>query len=166
MDFFRRTAQILHEDHLQTIALIEALEDMLGRAGRTVPDTSDPRVRTTLEKAVAEIGREVSDHFAFEEDELFTRLAEAGDADIGNHLREEHAAILPLGESVASAAAVALREGFDAARWQEFRSGAAELVERMMAHIQKEEMALLPMVEDLLDPETDMRLSEAYSALR
>jgi hypothetical protein len=32
----------------------------------------------------------------------------------------------------------------------------------MLAHIQKEEMALLPVLDDLLDAETDLELSTAY----
>jgi hemerythrin-like domain-containing protein len=39
-----------------------------------------------------------------------------------------------------------------------------ELVERQVSHIQKEEMALLPMLSDLLDDETDRRLASEYTA--
>ncbi len=166
MDFSRRTAAMLHDDHMQTVALVEAIEDMLANAGRGMPDTTDAQVRAILTRAAREIDHEVRHHFTFEEQELFTRLAEAGDVEIGDHLREEHAAILPLGLSVAASAAGALEAGFDAAGWKAFRAEAAELAERMMVHIQKEEMALLPIVEDLLDPETDMELSTAYSAAR
>ena len=40
---------------------------------------------------------------------------------------------------------------------------ASELVERQVAHIQKETMALLPMLDDLLDDETDRQLAFTYS---
>lgn len=163
MDFSRRTAQLLHEDHMGTIALVEALEDMIARARRSVPDTSDATVRATLSKSAEMIERELQSHFAFEEDELFSRLEDAGDVGIGAHLREEHAAILPIGEVVAQAAAKALLEGFSDEEWRSFRDSAGELIERMLSHIQKEEMALLPMLDDLLDAETDMALSEAFA---
>ncbi len=163
MDFSRRTAQLLHEDHQATLAVIEALEQMIARARRKAPTLDDPAVAKTLKLAASAIEQEVSAHFAFEENELFTRLEEAGDVGIGAHLRDEHAAILPLGAEVATRARAALEQGFDDTQWSEFRSVAAELIERMYAHIQKEEMALLPMLEDLLDPETDMSLAEAYS---
>ena len=42
--------------------------------------------------------------------------------------------------------------------------GVLELIERMVSHIQKETMALLPMLDDLLDEETDRELAFAYAA--
>ncbi len=163
MDFSRRTAQLLHEDHETTVAVIEALEDMIARAKRSLPDASDPANRKTLEKAAEVIEQEISGHFAFEENELFTRLAENGDVGIGMHLTEEHQAMLPVAEQVANIARTCLVSGFTEESWSEFKVNAGELIERMLSHIQKEEMALLPMVEELLDPETDMELAEAYS---
>ena len=100
MQFSRRTAQLLHEDHRATLAMIENLEDLIARAKRNLPDVSDATTRKTLEHAATAIEQEVRDHFAFEENELFTRLADSGDADIGEHLRDEHHAILPVGEQV------------------------------------------------------------------
>jgi hypothetical protein len=38
------------------------------------------------------------------------------------------------------------------------------MVERQVAHIQKETMALLPMLDDLLDEDTDRDLSFSYAA--
>lgn len=162
MSFSRRTAQLLHEDHQATIAVIESLDALLARARKKAPDVADPAVRNTLEAAGSAIEDEVSDHFAFEEDELFTRLEEMGDVGIGDHLRGEHAALLPLGHSVAEMARDALAGGFTVESWTRFRTVSAELIERMFAHIQKEEMALLPMLDELLDSETDMQLSSAY----
>lgn len=164
MEFSRRMAQLLHEDHRETIALIEMLEDMIGRAKRKTPDVNDPAVGKTLQKTADMIAREIRFHFGFEEDELFTRLEDAGDVGIGAHLREEHQAILPLGEKAGELAELALSNGFTDESWLTFRSLAGELTERMLSHIQKEEMALLPMLEDLLDPETDMQLAEEFAA--
>lgn len=162
MSFTRRTAQLLHEDHQQTIVVIEALDELIAKARKKAPDTTDPTVRKTLEKATGAIEEEVSQHFAFEENELFTRLEEMGDVAIGEHLRGEHAALLPLGEAVGAMARTALEDGFTDESWASFRNTSGELIERMFAHIQKEEMALLPALEDLLDAETDMELSSAY----
>ncbi len=163
MDFSRRTTQLLHEDHRNTIALVEMLEEMIAKAGRTPPDVSIPQVNTTLKNSVAIIGQELQHHFTFEEDELFTRLKEAGDVGIAEHLLSEHQAITPVGEIVSEHAIQALDSGFSESSWVEFRSSAGELIERMLAHIQKEEMALLPMVDDLLDPQTDMDLAEIFA---
>jgi len=163
MTLARRTAELLHEDHQATLAVIESLEQLIARARRKTPDIADAGVKKTLTLAATAIEQEVSAHFTFEETELFTRLEEAGDIGIGTHLRDEHAAILPLGVEVAERARAALADGWSDQAWGEFRAVAGALVERMYAHIQKEEMALLPMLEDLLDPETDMALATAYS---
>jgi hemerythrin-like domain-containing protein len=163
MEFSRRTAQLLHEDHHATIAVIEALEELIARAKRSIPDALDPANRKTLKKVAEVIDQEVSNHFAFEEKELFTRLAENGDVGIGMHLTEEHQAMLPVAKQVSNIARSCLAIGFTDQTWSEFTSCSYELIERMLSHIQKEEMALLPMVEELLDPETDMELAEAYS---
>lgn len=163
MTFSRRTAQLLHEDHQQTIAVIEALDQLIAKHRKKAPDTRDALVRNTLAQATGALEEEVNQHFEFEETELFTRLEDMGDVGIGEHLREEHRALTPLGKSVAEMARGALENGFDDAGWTQFRTTAAELIERMYAHIQKEEMALVPALEDLLDPETDMELSIAYA---
>jgi hemerythrin-like domain-containing protein len=163
MEFSRRTAQLLHEDHRATVAMVEALEDLIARSRRGIPDVTEARTREILERTATALEQEIRGHFAFEENELFTRLEEFGDVGIGEHLREEHQAILPLGEEIVASAGAALNDGYTEASWQVFRSRSGELIERMLAHIQKEEMALLPMLDDLLDPETDMQLAEAYS---
>lgn len=163
MSFSRRTAQLLHEDHQATVAVIEALDELIARARKTPPDTSDPAVAKALTGATGAIEEEVSNHFTFEEEELFTRLEEMGDVGIGMVLRSEHQALLPLGRQVADMARAAVAGGFDATSWAAFRDTAGELIERMFAHIQKEEMALLPMLEEILDDEEDMTLAEAYS---
>lgn len=164
MDFSSRVAQLIHEDHSETITLIELLEDMIAKARRNTPDVSDMLVSKTLKKTAEMIAHETRHHFYFEENLLFPILEEAGDVAIGAHLREEHAAILPLGERVEALANTALADGFTDASWVEFRNVTGEMTERMLSHIQKEEMALLPLLEDLLDPETDMELSEAFAA--
>ncbi|NOX41207.1 MAG: hemerythrin domain-containing protein [Alphaproteobacteria bacterium] len=163
MNFSSRTAQLLHEDHQATIQVVEALEQVIARAKRLAPDVQDSAVHRALDLAANAIEHEIKTHFTFEETELFTRLEEAGDVGIGQHLRSEHEAILPLGLRVAALAKSALAEGFSDANWPEFKSTSAELIERMYSHIQKEEMALLPMLDDLLDAETDMELAESYS---
>ena len=163
MMFSRRTAHLLHEDHQATIVVIEALDQLLARARRKMPDTGDAAVRRTLENASGTIQDEIGSHFAFEENELFTRLEDMGDAAIGAHLREEHAALLPLGREVAQLARTALAQGFDAQSWARFRAMAGDLVERMLMHIQKEEMALLPALDELLDADDDLELSTRYA---
>ena len=52
----------------------------------------------------------------------------------------------------------------DDAGWNTLKVGALEMVERQVSHIQKETMALLPMLDDLLDDDTDRELAFAYAA--
>lgn len=164
MEFSRRTAQLLHEDHAATIALIEDLDEVIRKAGRRHPDTADAGVRKTLTRTAAMIEREVRGHFEFEENELFPRLEDAGDVGIGAHLREEHAALLPLGEAIGRIAAEALETGFTDESWKGFRDRSGQFIEMMYAHVQKEEMGLLPALDDLLEPEEDMELAEGFEA--
>ena len=49
-----------------------------------------------------------------------------------------------------------------AAEWTEFRRLGQELCEAIQAHVQKEEMALLPVLEDEMDPDTEARLYQQY----
>lgn len=164
MMFSRRTAQLLHEDHQATVVVIEGLDELLAKAKKKAPDTSDANVRKTLKAASGTIQDEIDSHFTFEENELFTLLEEMGDVAIGEHLRSEHAALLPLGAEASRLATAALEQGFTAESWTQFRGVASELIERMLMHIQKEEMALLPALEELLDDETDMELSTRYAS--
>jgi hemerythrin-like domain-containing protein len=105
---------------------------------------------------------EVERHFAFEENSLFSYLSEIGDEAIGAHLTEEHNAMRPIGIAVAKLARDAAAHGFDAAQWKEFRRLGQELCDRMLVHVQKEEMALLPLLEEYMDAETEARLYQEY----
>jgi hemerythrin-like domain-containing protein len=105
---------------------------------------------------------EVERHFAFEENHLFAYLEAVGDEAIGAHLTDEHAAMRPIGVAVARLARAAAAEGFDADRWDEFKRLGQELCERMLAHVQKEEMALLPLLEETMDADAEVRLYQEY----
>lgn len=164
MDYKRGIPRLLHDEHRATI---ELLEQARGPARPRWPWRSrsrpagDAKVLTELGKMIED---EVRRHFAFEEAELFTRLAAMGDGAIGEHLTEEHQTILPVGERVGVLAAQAAMDGMNETDWEEFRALGAELIERMLAHIQKEEMALLPMLEDTLDPSEDLTLVSQYGS--
>ena len=164
MSFARRTTQVLHEDHTATLDLIGNLERLIARSGRRPPDIGDAATRQILQHTAAAIDGEVSDHFTFEEDEIFTRLADSGEVDIGVQLSKEHRELLPAGLQVSALAKQALEDGFDEQSWSRFKAEAGGFIEPLLAHVHKEEMALLPMVDDVLDPETDMKLYENYSS--
>jgi hemerythrin-like domain-containing protein len=158
-----RVSQMLHDEHCATVALMERLEHLIARhRPDNPPDIGDRNVTQLISDLCACMEAEVEHHFAFEEEHLFTYLEAAGDEAIGAHLRDEHTAIRPLGTRIATVGREAAAQGFDGARWKEFRGLGQELCERMLAHVQKEEMALLPLLEEILDSETEARLLQQY----
>jgi iron-sulfur cluster repair protein YtfE (RIC family) len=141
----RQVSRRLHEEHVATLALWSRVEAVLA-AGKADPDL--------MRAAAASLAEEVAHHFDFEEQALFPRLAEAGEGDIAQLLEEEHAAIrAAAGRFIALA-----KQDFSA----ELRRLGLELAERLVSHVQKEEMSLLPVLDDLLDEETDDALAAAY----
>ena len=56
----------------------------------------------------------------------------------------------------------AAAQGFDETKWSEFCRLGQELSERMLMHVQKEEMALLPLLEANMDADTEARLYQEY----
>jgi hemerythrin-like domain-containing protein len=162
MSFTNRISQTLHEEHRATIALLERLEQLIARHRRNIPDIGDRAVAQLLSDLASGVAAEVQRHFDFEEHQLFAYLDAMGDSAIGSHLTEEHSAMRPLGLRLSELAREAAARGFDEAGWGEFRRLGGELCERMLAHIQKEEMALLPLFEESMDSETEARLYQDY----
>jgi hemerythrin-like domain-containing protein len=163
MSFTNRISQALHDEHGATVALMERLEQMLARARRSgPPNTADSTVARLLSDLSTSMDAEVERHFAFEENHLFTYLEAMGDGGIGAHLTSEHAAMRPLAVRVAAIARAAAANGFTPADWEEFMRLSQELGDCMLAHVQKEEMALLPVIEETMDSETEARLYQEY----
>jgi hemerythrin-like domain-containing protein len=163
MNFANRVSQVLHEEHRATIALMERLEQALARQRATPPDRADPAVAQLLSDLSAGLEAEVQRHFDFEENQLFPYLAAAGDEAIGEHLTSEHQAMRPLGMRMAALAREASAGGFDQERWEEFRRLGNEICDRMLSHVQKEEMALLPLLDEVMDADAEARLYEEYT---
>jgi hemerythrin-like domain-containing protein len=163
MSYTNRISQTLHDEHAATVALMERLEQLLARGrGGGPPHKADGNVARLLSDLSGGLEAEVERHFAFEEDHIFTYLEAIGDASIGEHLTSEHAAIRPIGTRVAALARAAVSNGFAPAEWEEFRRLGQELSDRVLTHVQKEEMALLPVIEENMDPETEARLYQEY----
>lgn len=163
MSFANRISQALHEEHRATVALMERLEQMLARWRRGgPPDRADPGVARLLSDLSNAVEAEVERHFVFEEEHIFTYLKAIGDADIGEHLTNEHVSIRPVGAAVATMARSAALNGFTPVEWETFMRLGQELSDRMLAHVQKEEMALLPVIEENMDAETEAQLFQQY----
>ena len=162
MSFSNRVSQTLHEEHRATIALMEELESFIRRHHRAIPNISDGLVSQFIARLGTSIEAEIERHFDFEERHLFSYLKAIGDAEIGAHLTEEHVAMRPLGRRLAAIARSARTANFDEPSWREFQGLGQEFCERMLAHVQKEEMALLPILEESMDSNTEAALYQAY----
>jgi hemerythrin-like domain-containing protein len=162
MNFTNRISRTLHEEHLATVALMDRLEQLIARHRHGPPDIGDRIVLQLLSDLSNAVEGEIQRHFAFEEEHLFPYLGAIGEAEIGAHLTDEHVAIQPIGLRIAVLAREAPVRGFDEASWDEFRRSGRELCERLRDHVQKEEMALLPLIEDSMDADTVTRLLQDY----
>ena len=149
MMLIRQVNRRLHEEHDAVITLCTRLSATLA-AGK-----SDGAL---MRDAAAALAGEVERHFAFEERDLFPRLAAAGEGDMVELFLEEHVAIRAAAERFI---ALVKRNAAHA----ELKPVGLELAERLAAHAQKEEMSLLPTLEDLLDEGTDHELACAYASL-
>lgn len=164
MQFTLRTTAALHDEHVATLALLNNLESILLSHGpKNPPDPTNTSASRLFSDMTTAIEGEIERHFAFEEDSIFPRLAEMGDGDICSLLQEEHEHILPTAKELAIMIRAARTDGFEPAEWARFRQMGLEFLELLITHIQKEEMGLLPVLEDILDSDADAALAIAYT---
>ena len=165
MDFLRQTNRRLYEEHVATLQLLARVERVFsGRAGAYPPAADDAAWPPFVRALLAAIDVEIARHFEFEERDLFPRLEEAGDGDLAALFGEEHATIRAVAEPLAGLLRRALADGLAPQQWQTLKVQALEFCERLGSHAQKEDGALLPVLENLLDEDTDRELFGAYAA--
>ena len=157
-----QVSRLLNEEHQGNLELQGQLEARLARMPRSGP-TDDAQLFKLLARVADHLERDVGRHFDFEEGELFPRLAAAGDGDIAALLADEHEAIREVARELLPLARDGSRGALSAVQWQGLVRTALELVERQVAHIQKEGMALLPLLDELLDDDTDQALALSYA---
>ena len=160
--FRNRVCQKLYEEHAAVQALLQRLEQAVAKQRDDVPDAKDPLLAKLMSDLASELPGEVDRHFDFEEAELFSFLAEAGNAGIGAHLTYEHSIIRPIGAALVKLIKEVRGQGFNAASWAEFRKHGQQLVMTLAPHAHKEDMALLPMLEDAMDEAKEEELYEKY----
>jgi hemerythrin-like domain-containing protein len=149
--FHRRIVRRLHEDHLATLG-------HWGRIEQALAAHDQRALEPLLRHASDSIGEELAHHIAFEELELFPRLAAFGHGELADMLCDEHMAI--------RFAATRFRQVLTlrGAASDETRHLAALVAERLITHIQKEERSLLPVLERLLDDTADREMLAHYRA--
>lgn len=156
------TGQILGREHRDNLALLARVEQMLNRSpGGSTLDADTVRLLRSLGEHMA---HDLARHFAFEEQELFPRMRDAGEGDLADLLGEEHDAIRAVASELTPLVAAASDGTLDAEGSNALRRLALELVERLLAHVDKEEMSLVPLLDDLLDDDADRTLALAYAS--
>jgi iron-sulfur cluster repair protein YtfE (RIC family) len=159
MDFNSRIARQLHDEHVAVIELMNKLQNFT-RGDQ--PDTSDSQVLNFLGDLKITIEGEVTNHFQFEEDDLFPILNSEGDGDMSDLLADDHKIILPLGIELVELIKVVKTSGFTAESWQKFKQFGSEFADRLIDHASKEEIGLVPLIDDLLVAGVDADLAVKY----
>ncbi len=158
MAFKYSCSRILHDDHMTTLALLTEAERMV-LSRRDGPPNIDQEYRRFIDRFCRALNTEVTDHFDFEEVSLLPVVAEYGEAALCDLLLEEHQVLLDVVADVVAQAQAGRDNGFAAEDWGRFRSLCGELIERLTSHIEKEERALLPALEEALTPDMDTELA-------
>ena len=163
MNFARQVSHTLDTEHRGNLELLGRVEQALARAPRSGAGHEAEFARL-CGAFVRLIEQDIDRHFDFEERELFPRMAQAGEGDIAELLKEEHDAIRAVAAEILPLARTAAAGTLDDRGFDALKRGALEMVERQVAHIQKETMVLLPLLDDLLDDELDRELAFAYAS--
>lgn len=154
MSFRFSASRILHEEHMASLVLLSEVENAaIGR--QEPPAPGDAAAQNIVRRLMNALAGEVTHHFDFEEDALFPWLTQHGDGDLVELLEEEHVVLREVFRDVETRAANGLKDGFSPQDWSAFRRLCGELVERLKSHIEKEERALVPALENSLTPDAD-----------
>lgn len=156
------TGQILGREHRDNLALLARVEQSMQRTGGG--NAVDPEAVRLVRSLCEHMTHDLARHFAFEEQELFPRMVAAGEGDISELLAEEHDAIRAVAAELAPLVGAATGGTLDLEGWNALRRLTLEFVERLLAHVEKEEMSLVPLLDDLLDDDTDRALALGYAS--
>lgn len=163
MEYTRATARAMHDDHMAVNALLDRVERFVEQHGSDdIPDHTRPEVGQLLSELRAAVEGEITSHFSFEEESLFPILEEAGAGDMCAILRRDNQVLLPQGMRLAEIAGPAGRSGFTAESWSEFRRDALTFADGLRGHANKEEMGMVPALEELLEEDQDRDLIARY----
>jgi hemerythrin-like domain-containing protein len=165
MRFKNRVCELLHRDHVATIALTKRLELLISRYKDHAPELSHLDSMRILSEVSNGVRNEIGRHFSFEETDVFPYLAEIGAPAMGILLTEEHEILRPLGAELASMAQRAQEERLNAEEWAALCRVALEYCEGIRVHAQKEEAGLLPLLEENMEEATEARLYTSYAGV-
>ena len=164
MELQRQISRKLYEEHVAVIGLLQRFGQALAGLRGEPPAAGDSAWRVLLAQLGAALEYEITRHFDLEEDQLFPRLHARGEGDLAELLFEEHEAIRAVTRPLLGLIARARAGELDAAGWRALKASGLELVERLGSHAQKEQDALVPVVDELLDEATDRELWNEYAS--
>jgi len=159
MNLNSRIARQLHDEHVAVISLMDKLHSF---TGGNLPDMTDSQVTNFLGDLKITIEGEVTNHFKFEEEDLFPILTNEGDGDMSDLLIDDHEVILPLGNQLVEIIKEARIDGFTPESWQKFKQYGSEFADRLTDHASKEEIGLVPIIDELLVASVDADLAVKY----
>ena len=161
MAFTYSCSRIIYDDHVATLALLSEVERMI-LTRRDGLAQVDQEYRRFIDRFCKALNFEVTTHFDFEEVSLFPIVTEYGDGALCELLLEEHHVLLNVVSEVVTLAQAGRDNGFTTEEWGKFRRLSGELAERLTSHIEKEDRALLPVLEEALTPELDTELAARH----
>ena len=164
MEFQRQISRKLYEEHVAVIDLLERFGQALARLRAEPPAADDSLWNLLLVQLANALQYEITRHFDLEEDQLFPRLHARGEGDLAELLFEEHEAIREVTRPLLERIGRARLGKLDTAGWRSLKAHGLELVERLSSHAQKEQGALLPLVDEMLDEKTDNTLWTEYAS--
>ncbi len=153
-----QVGRTLDEEHRNNLALLDKVEHALARA-----NPGDAGFSALMAQFARAMEHDIVRHFRFEEESLFPLMRDAGDGEMADLMVEEHAVIREIAGDLLPLARAAAAGPIADAQWAALKQHALEMIERQVAHIQKETMALLPMLDDMLDEESDRTLAFNYA---
>jgi hemerythrin-like domain-containing protein len=165
MEFQRQISRKLYEEHIAVIGLLERFGQALaGLKAQQPPAASDALWSVLLAQLGSALQYEITRHFALEEDQLFPLLRARGEGELAELLLEEHEAVREVAHPLLELVSRARLGDLDAAGWRSLKANGLELVERLTSHAQKEQGALVPLVDEMLDEQTDDTLWNEYAS--
>jgi hemerythrin-like domain-containing protein len=164
MELRKQITRRLHDEHEAVFSLLARVQRAFaGLAADSMPDLAAPAWSALLRELHVALEFEIAEHFDIEERALFPLLIEAGAGDLVGILDEEHKAIRAIASPVIELLRKFRNASLNAADWRSLRTLGLELCERLDAHAHKEEIAMLPALETVLDDERDGELIASYA---
>jgi hemerythrin-like domain-containing protein len=163
MMFHRSVPRLLHDEHAATASALSRVESILLRGRKAAPDRGDAEAASAIGELARLLQAEAMSHFDFEEQVIFPLLSENGGGDLAGLLLKEHGVIRAAAAEIQEITSQAALIGFSNQSWAAFQRLGNELSERLRSHIEKEEIALLPILEEMLGADLDAEIAARHT---